>query len=147
MRAAARPLGETGLDQERTEERLHGPLTLGLAALAEKPVQLVEIGHSGHGGGQAALHGLDGPLGVGLLVAPRGHAATGVEDVVTGQRGVSRVELTFAPFEDQRGDRFGVVPTRPLLANVPKNSKAATMPWRIASVRSHGRAITKGAFE
>ena len=29
---------------------------------------------------------------------------------MTGQRGVSRVELTFAPFEDQRGDRFGVVP-------------------------------------
>ena len=64
-------LGQTGLDQERTEERLHGPLTLGRAALAEKQVQLVAIGHAGHGGGEAALHGLDGPLGVGLLVAPR----------------------------------------------------------------------------
>ena len=28
-----------------------------------------------------------------------------------------------------------------------KNSKAATMPSRIASVRSKGSAITKGAFE
>ena len=70
-------LGETGPDQERAEERLHGPLPLGLAALAEEQVQLIEVGHAGHRGGEAALHGLDGALGVGLLVAPSRHAERG----------------------------------------------------------------------
>ena len=83
---------------------------LGLAAIAKERVQFVEIGDAGHRRGEPALHGLDGALGVGLLVAAGRHAEVGVEDVVAGQRGVARMELTFAPLEDQRGDGLGVVP-------------------------------------
>src|SRR5262249_12152368 len=61
-------LGEAVPDGERAEERLHDPLTLGLAALTKEDVQFIKIGDAGHRGGEPALHGLDGPLGVGLLV-------------------------------------------------------------------------------
>ena len=70
-------LGQTGLDQERTGSDCTVRSRSASQRLAEKQVQLVAIGHAGHGGGETALHGLDGPLGVGLLVAPRGHAEQG----------------------------------------------------------------------
>ena len=73
-------------------------------------VQLIEIGHARHRRGESALHGLDGPLGVGLLVAASRHAEERLEDVVAGQRRVSRMKLAFASQEDQRGDGLGVVP-------------------------------------
>ena len=56
------------------------------------------------------MHGLDGALGVGLLVAAGRHAEERVEEVVAGQRGVARMELTVAPLEDQRSHSFGIVP-------------------------------------
>ena len=70
-------LGETAADLERTEGRLDGSLVLGLVAIAKVHVQLIEVLNAGHRGGEAALHGLDGPLGVGLLVAPSRHAEAG----------------------------------------------------------------------
>ena len=78
--------------------------------MTKEDVQFVEIGDAGHRGGEPALHGLDGPLGVGLLVAAGRHAEQGLEDVVTGQRGVPRMELAFAPLKDQRGDGPGIIP-------------------------------------
>ena len=103
-------LGEAVLDRERAEERLHDAVALGLAALAKERVQFIEIGDAGHGRGEPLLHGLDGPLGVGLLVAAGRHAEERGEDVVAGQRRVARMELAFASQEDQRGDGPGVVP-------------------------------------
>ena len=70
-------LGEAVLDRERAEERLHHRAALGLAAFAKEHVQLGEVGDAGHGRGEPALHGLDGPLGVGLLVAPGGQQKSG----------------------------------------------------------------------
>ena len=57
--------------------------------------------------------------------------------MVTGQRGVAGVEFALPTPKDELGHRLGVVPP-----NFP--GKAATMPARIASVRSLGRARTKG---
>jgi hypothetical protein len=56
------------------------------------------------------------------------------------------MKLAFAP------GRISVATVRGLsqqtsLGTSPKNSKAATMPSRIASVRSKGSASTKGALE
>ena len=103
-------LGEAILDRERPEERLHDPLAFGLAAVAKERVQLIEIGDPGHRRGESLLHRLDGPFGVGLLVAAGRHAEVRLEDVVAGQRRVARMKLAFAPQEDQRGDGPGVVP-------------------------------------
>ncbi len=103
-------LGEPRSDQERAGERLNGSLPLGLAAIPKMAVQLIEVRHARDRGGEAALHGLDGAFGVGLFVAPSRHAEQGIEDVVAGQRGVSGMELSFASWADQGGDRFGVVP-------------------------------------
>ena len=103
-------LGEPVFDDERAEERLHDALLLGLAALAKERVQFIEIGDAGHGRGEPALHGLDGALGVGLLIASCRHAEVGIEGVVTGQRGVPRVEPALSSLQDQRGDRPGIVP-------------------------------------
>ena len=103
-------LGEPRADHKRAEERLDGSLPLGFAALAKVHVQLIEVRHFGDRGGEAALHGLDGALGVGLLVAPSRHAEAGIEGEVTGQGGVAGMELALASQKDQRRDRLGVVP-------------------------------------
>ena len=79
-------LGEPVLDGERTEERLDDPFPLGIAAIAKERVQFIEVSRARHGRGESALHGLDGPLGVGLLVAAGRHAEERVEDVMAGQR-------------------------------------------------------------
>ena len=81
--------------------------------LRKNAVQFLEIGDTRHRRGEPALHGLDGPLGVGLLVAAGGHAEEGVEDVVAGQRGVPRVELAVTPLKDQRSNSSWGYPTRP----------------------------------
>ena len=73
-------------------------------------VQFIEIPNAGHRRGEPALHGLDGCLGVGLLVAPSRHAEEGIEDVVAGQRGVAGMEPAFASLKDERGNGPGVVP-------------------------------------
>ena len=103
-------VSETVLDRERAGERLHDPVPLGPAPAEKQPVQLDEIGDAGHRRGEPLLHGLDGPLGVGLLVAPGRHAEPGLEHVMAGQGRVSRMDLTLATLEDQRGDGPGVVP-------------------------------------
>ena len=102
---------------------------LGLAALAEVHVQFI-----------------DGSLGVGLLVAPSRHAEEGIEDVVAGHLGVVVMEPAFASLKDERGNGPGVVPPD-LLGDAAEELEGLTMPSRIASVRSKGRAGTKGAFE
>jgi hypothetical protein len=63
-----------------------------------------------------------------------------------GQRGVSRLDLAFASKVNPRGDGPRIA-QQTSLGTAPKNSKAATIPSRIASVRSNGRARTKGALE
>ncbi len=103
-------LGQAVADNERPGERLDDPLTFGLTALAEHRIEFREVGNARHRGGEPALHGLDGPLGIGLLVAPRRHAEPRGEGVVAGQRRVAGVELALATPEDHRGDRPGVVP-------------------------------------
>ena len=103
-------LGEPVPDRERAGERLHDPVPLGLAPAAERRVQLIEVGDAGHRGGEPLLDGLDGPLGVGLLVAAGRHAEPRLEHVMAGQGRVARMDLAFATLEDQRGDGPGVVP-------------------------------------
>ena len=103
-------LGEPVLDRERAGERPHDPVAFGLAPAAERGVQLVEVVDAGHGRGEPLLDGLDGALGVGLLVAAGRHAELRLEDVMAGQGRVSRVDLAFAALEDQRGDGPGVIP-------------------------------------
>ncbi len=102
--------GQTILDRERPEERLHDPLAFGLAAIAKELVQFIEIGRSGHRRGESLLHGLDRPFGVGLLVAAGGHEEVRLEDVVAGQRCVTGMTPAFAAQEDQRGDGPRVIP-------------------------------------
>src|SRR5208337_3487365 len=92
------------------EEGLCGPPPLGFTSVPEQHVQFIKIGHARHGGGEPALDSLDGRFGIGLLVATAGHAEAGLEDVVAGQGGVSRMEVAVASLKDERGDRFGVVP-------------------------------------
>ena len=92
------------------ESDVHDSLAIGLAAVTKEDVQFIKVSDAGHRGGEPALHGLDGPLGIGLLVAAAGHAEERLEDVVTGQRGVPRVELAVTPLKDQRSNSFGVVP-------------------------------------
>src|SRR5271157_1447472 len=103
-------LTEAILDREGAEERLHDSLPLGLATRAKERVQLLKVGNSRHRSGKSTLHGLDGRLGVGLFVTASRHAELRVEDVVSSQRLVARVNLAFPPFEDERGDGLGVVP-------------------------------------
>ena len=62
-------LGEPCADRKGAEERLDSSLPLGFAPLTKIPVQLIEVRHFGDRGGEAALHGLDGALGVGSLYA------------------------------------------------------------------------------
>ena len=102
--------GESVLDRERPQQRLHDAVAFGLATLAKQCVQFIEIVDARHGRGEPLLHGLDGPFGVGLLVAAGRHAEERREDVVAGQRRVSRLELALPPEVDQRGDGPGVVP-------------------------------------
>ena len=52
----------------------------------------------------------DGPLGVGLLLAPSRHAEEEIEDVVAGQLGVAGMVPALASLEDERGNGPGVVP-------------------------------------
>jgi hypothetical protein len=73
-------------------------------------VQGVEVSDPRHGGGEATLDGLDGPLGVGLLIAVRRPTEERVEGEVAGQRGRAGMELTLAALEDPGGDHPGVVP-------------------------------------
>jgi len=47
--------GETSGDLERPEERLNDALALGLAALAQRGIELVKIRHAGHGGWRIAV--------------------------------------------------------------------------------------------
>ena len=103
-------LGEPRSDHERAEERLNGSLRSASQRCRKYCVQLIEVCAPRDGGGEAALHGPDGALGVGLFVAASRHAEKRLEDVVAGQRGVSGMELSFPPEQDQGGDCFGVVP-------------------------------------
>jgi len=130
-------LGEAVADRERPGERLHDPLLLGLATIAKESVQLLKIGNAGHRGSEAALHGLDGTLGVGLLVAAAGHAEAGVEDVVAGQRRVPRMESAFASFKDQRSDSFWIVPLM-----CPTPLCGCDLPWRLMGRADHGSSAT-----
>jgi hypothetical protein len=91
-------------------ERPDGPPSLGQTEPPEVDIQLVEAGDARHQGGEPPLRGLDGPLGVGLLVAVRRQAEERVEGVVAGQRGVAGMGLALAAAEDQGGDGPGVVP-------------------------------------
>jgi hypothetical protein len=101
---------EAVLDGEGAEERVHDPLPLGLTTVAEECVQFIEIGDTGDRGGEAALHGLDGPLGIGLLVSACRHAELGGEGVVAGQRGIARVELAITSLQDQRSYTSWIIP-------------------------------------
>jgi hypothetical protein len=65
---------------------------------------------AGEGGGKSLLNGLDGAFGVRFLVTAGRQAEERREDVVAGQRRVSRLESAFSPEEDQRGDSPRVVP-------------------------------------
>ena len=103
-------LSEVVLDQKRTEERLHDPLMLGLAATVKERVQFIEISNPRHGRREPLLHGLDSGFGIGLLVTAAGHAEAGLEDVEAGQRRVAGMTLALASQEDQRSDGFGIVP-------------------------------------
>ena len=136
-------LGQTGLDQERTEERLHGPLTLGLAALAENRFNSSRSATRGRGG-ERRRTALTVPSASGLSL-PRAACSNGVEDVVTGERG-DRGGATFGAFEDQRGDRFWVV--RPdLLGNGAKELEGGdhAMEDRFGALARQGDH--EGAFE
>ena len=68
------------------------------------------------------MYGLDGAFCVGLFVAPSGHAEEGIENVVTGQRRVSRMKPSLASKQDQGSHRFGVVPPD-FLGNGPEELK------------------------
>ena len=138
--------GETAADLERTEGRLDGSLVLGLAALAEVHVQFIEIPHAGHRSGEPTLHGLDGSLGVGLLVAPSRHAEEGIEDVVAGQLGVAGMELAFASLKDERGHGPGVVPPD-LLGDAAEELEGPDHAFKDRLGALKGRARTNGAFE
>lgn len=109
-RGGGEVLGQPVGDPERPVDRLHGPVAFGEARLAQGDVQLVEPGDAGHRRGEPPLDRLDRRLGVGLLVAPGGHAELRLEDVVAGQGGVARVDLPLAALEDQAGDGPGIVP-------------------------------------
>ena len=103
-------LGEPRSDHERAEERLNGSRPLGFAAAPKILVQFLEVLDARDGGGESALDGPDGALGVGLFVATSRHAEKRLEDVVAGQRGVSGMEPALPPEKDQGGNCFGVVP-------------------------------------
>src|SRR5579872_640429 len=89
---------------------MHDTLPLDLATVAKERVQFIEIGDARHRGGEAALHGLDGPLGVGLLVAAGRHAESRIKDIMTRECCVARVELTVASLKDQRSDSSWIIP-------------------------------------
>ena len=60
--------------------------------------------------GETTLYCPDGVLSVRLFVAPSRHAEERIEDVVAGQRSVSRMKPSFATEKDQGCDCFGVIP-------------------------------------
>ena len=101
---------ESVLDGERAGERLDDPVAFSQAPVPQPLVQLVESGDARHGGGESPLDGLDGALGVGLLVAPGRHAELGLEEVVAGQGGIAGMDLALPALEDQGGDGLEVVP-------------------------------------
>ena len=103
-------LGEAILDRERPEERLHDAVAFGLAAVAKERVQLSKVGDTRHRRGESFLYRLDGPLGVGLLVATCRHAEARFKDVMASECCVSRMNLAFASKEDEGSNGFGVVP-------------------------------------
>ena len=82
-RCRSKVFGEVILDREGPEERLHHALAFRLAASAKEHVQLIEIGDARHRRREPLLHCLDGPFGVGLLVAPRRHTEPRLKDVMT----------------------------------------------------------------
>ena len=129
-------LGQAVRDRERAEERLDDPHPLGLAPFAKRCVQFIEVRDPRHGRGESALDGLDGPLGIGLLLAASRHAESRIEDVVVGQRRVTRMELSFAALKDQGGDGLGVVPP-----DFPRN------PLEELEGRDHALEDRLGAFE
>jgi len=103
-------LGEPVADDERSGQRLNRPGLFGQAVTLELSVQLVAIGDTRDRGGESTLHGLDGALGIGLLVAVRRQAKPGIEGVMTGERGVAGMEFTLPSPQDRGGDGPGIIP-------------------------------------
>src|SRR5262245_28933068 len=92
---------------------------------------------------QGTLSGFDRPRFVGSLLRL---SYVRLEDVGAGLRRGPGMEPSLAALEVAVATVFGLRhQTSPGTAT--KNSKAATRPWRIASVRSKGSATTKGAWE
>ena len=110
QRRRGQVFGQAVLDREWSQERLHDAIALRLATFAKEGVQFLEIGDTRDWRGEPLLHGLDGPFGVGLLVAACRHAEEWSEDVMARQRRVPRLALAFSPHENQRGDGSRVVP-------------------------------------
>lgn len=103
-------LGQPVADGERAGERPHDPVAFGLAPAAERGVELAEVAGARDRRGEPPLDRLDRRLGVGLLVAPGGHAEYRLEQVMAGQGRATRVDLPLSSLEDQGGDGAGVVP-------------------------------------
>jgi hypothetical protein len=95
-------LGEPRSDHELAGKRLNHSRFLGLAALMEMPVQLIEVRNPRDRSRESALHGLDRTLGVRFLVASSWHAKPGIERIVFCQRVISGMDLVFASWIDQK---------------------------------------------
>ena len=135
-------LGEPCADDKRAEERLDSSHPLGFASLAKVHVQLIKVLHFGDRGGEAALYGLD-VLSASGSRCPEPACKSGDRRRSDWPVQRSRDEICAdAPGGSTSRLSWGC-PTR-LPWGRSEESKAVTMPSRIASVRSNGRVRTKG---
>jgi hypothetical protein len=94
----------------RTGGAVASPLAFRAATCQQIRVQLVEVLRPGHRRRPASLKRLDAVLHVRLLVAAGRHAEQRLEHVMTGQRGITRMEPPLAAGQQGQGHRLRVVP-------------------------------------
>jgi hypothetical protein len=94
----------------RTGGAVASSLPFRTATRQQVRVQLVEVLRLGHRRRPASLKRLDAVLHVRLLVAPGRHTEQRLEHVMTGQRGITRMEPPLPAAQQGQGHRLRVVP-------------------------------------
>jgi len=95
---------------DRTVGAVAIPLAFRAATCQQVRIQLVEVLRLRHRRRPAALKRLDAVLHVRLLVAAGRHAEQRLEHVMTGQRGITRMQPTLSARQQGQSHRLRVVP-------------------------------------